>query len=129
VVNEEWRKGMLTSVWKGLDAVTGEDVDAALLHPVDNPLVAGATVAAVIAALGVGATIAVPTHAGRRGHPAGFARAAWPSLRRAPLTAGARSVLSENPEWVVHVPAGADCLVDIDVQSDLEGALAATDPR
>jgi nicotine blue oxidoreductase len=120
VVNERWAEGMLTSVWAGLAAAEAQAVDAVLLHPVDNPLVAEATVGAVIEALASGARIAVPSHAGRRGHPAGFARAAWPALRAAALDGGARSVLAEHPEWVVHVPAGADCLADIDTPAALE---------
>jgi CTP:molybdopterin cytidylyltransferase MocA len=118
VLNGRWRDGMLTSVWAGLDTL-GEDVDAVLLHPVDNPLVESTTVAAVLAALEAGAAIAVPSHAGRRGHPAGFARAVFPALRAAPLSGGARHVLADHPDWVVHVPAGADCLVDVDTPDDL----------
>jgi molybdenum cofactor cytidylyltransferase len=76
-------------------------------------------VAAVLAALEAGAAIAVPSHAGRRGHPAGFARAVFPALRAAPLSKGARHVLADHPDWVVHVPAGADCLVDVDTPDDL----------
>jgi len=123
VVNARWREGMLTSVWAGLDACEALGVDAVLVHPVDNPLVADATVRAVTEALAAGAPIAVPTHAGRRGHPAGFARVAWPALRAAPLEGGARRVLAERPDWVVHVPAGPDCLVDIDTPEALREAL------
>jgi CTP:molybdopterin cytidylyltransferase MocA len=32
-------------------------------------------------------------------------------------------VLAEHPEWVVHVPAGRDCLLDIDTPDDLRKAL------
>jgi CTP:molybdopterin cytidylyltransferase MocA len=28
-------------------------------------------------------------------------------------------VLADHPDWVVHVPAGADCLVDVDTPDDL----------
>jgi CTP:molybdopterin cytidylyltransferase MocA len=129
VVNRRWAEGMLTSVWAGLDAAESLHVDAVLLHPVDSPLVAEATVTAVLEALGKGATIAVPSHGGRRGHPAGFARAAWPAMRAAALDGGARSVLAQRPEWVVHVPAGPDCLVDIDTPEALEAALSALDSR
>jgi CTP:molybdopterin cytidylyltransferase MocA len=82
-VNERWREGMLTSVWVGLDAAEALDAEAVLLHPVDNPFVAPATIDAVVVALANGAEIAVPSHAGRRGHPAGFARPSWPALRAA----------------------------------------------
>jgi CTP:molybdopterin cytidylyltransferase MocA len=127
VVNRRWAEGMLTSVWAGLDAAERLGVDAVLLHPVDNPVVAAATVGAVLGALASGARIAVPSHGGRRGHPAGFARAAWPALRAATLDGGARSVLAEHPQWVVHVPAGPDCLVDIDTKDALEATLETLD--
>jgi CTP:molybdopterin cytidylyltransferase MocA len=120
VVNPRYPEGMLTSVCAGLDAAEALGADAVLLHPVDNPVVEPATVTAVLAALDGGATIAIPSHAGRRGHPAGFARPAWAALRAAPLAQGARSVLAARPEWVVHVAAGPDCLVDVDTPADVE---------
>jgi nicotine blue oxidoreductase len=120
VVNERWREGMLTSVWAGLDAAEALGAEAVLLHPVDNPLVEPATIDAVLAALAGGAEIAVPRHAGRRGHPAGFARATWPALRAAPRDRGARVVLSQHEDRVVGVPAGEDCLVDLDSPRDLD---------
>jgi CTP:molybdopterin cytidylyltransferase MocA len=121
VVNRRWRRGMLTSVWKGLDAAEALAGDAVLLHPVDNPFVEPATIDAVVGALAGGAEIAVPSHGGRRGHPAGFARSVWPALRAAPLEGGARTVLAARPDRVVHVAAGPDCLVDLDTPADLEG--------
>ncbi len=122
VVNGRWKEGMLTSVQAGLDAAQALEAEAVLLHPVDNPLVAPETVSAVIEALAGGARIAVPTHAGRRGHPAGFARDTWPALRAVPPDAGARSLLAARPEWVVHVAAGPDCLLDLDTPEDLAEA-------
>lgn len=121
-VNDRWREGMLTSVWVGLDAAEAFGAEAVLLHPVDNPFVAPATIEAVVVALNRGAEIAVPSHAGRRGHPAGFARSCWPALRAAPLDGGARTVLAAKPERVVHVTAGPDCLVDVDTPGDFEAA-------
>jgi len=129
VVNPRYPEGMLTSVWAGLDAAEALGADAVLLHPVDNPVVEPATVTAVLAALHGGATIAIPSHAGRRGHPAGFARPAWAALRAAPLAQGARSVLAARPEWVVHVAAGPDCLVDVDTAADFAALARAPRPR
>jgi len=122
-VNERWRDGMLTSLWAGLDEAEGTGAEAVLVHPVDNPFVSAATVDAVVAALERGATIAVPSHGGRRGHPAGFARAAFPALRDADPARGARAVLAEHPDWIVHVPAEPDCLVDVDTPADLRDSL------
>jgi CTP:molybdopterin cytidylyltransferase MocA len=119
-VNERWREGMLGSLWCGLDAVEARGgADAVLVHPVDNPLVSADTVAAVIGSLRAGSRIAVPSHRGRRGHPAGFASSLWPALRGAPVAQGARSVLAAHPDLVVHVPSAEDCLVDLDTPQDL----------
>jgi nicotine blue oxidoreductase len=123
VVNDRWRDGMLTSLWAGLDSAEAQGADAVLVHPVDNPYVRPRTVEAVVAALVGGATIAVPSHGGRRGHPAAFARTAWPALRTADPARGARSVLADHPGWVVHVEAGPDCLVDVDTPADLCASL------
>ena len=119
VVNEGWREGMLSSIWRGLDEAERQAADAVLVHPVDNPLVADDTLSAVLAALRAGATIAVASHGGRRGHPAGFARATWPALCAASPQAGARQVLADNPAWITHVEVGPDCLVDLDVPADV----------
>ncbi len=120
VVNPLYREGMLSSVLRGLEAAEAAGADAILLHPVDHPLVDPATVDRVVAALEAGAVIAVPSYDGRRGHPTGFARAAWPALRGAPVEWGARAVLLEHPEWVVHVPGDPGCAAGINTREDFE---------
>ncbi len=119
VVNEDWRSGMLSSLWRGLDVAESLGADAVLVHPVDNPFVSSGAVRSVMDALRAGARIAVPSHAGRRGHPAGFARSVFSALRSAPPESGARQVLADNPAWVVHLEAGPDCLYDVDTPEDL----------
>jgi CTP:molybdopterin cytidylyltransferase MocA len=114
VENEAWSDGMLSSVWCGLDAAENLAADAVLLHPVDHPLVSPATVDRVVDALRQGAFAAVPTHAGRRGHPGGFGREAFDPLRAAPLDQGARAVLAGHAHRVVHVEGDPGCLVGID---------------
>jgi CTP:molybdopterin cytidylyltransferase MocA len=121
VVNDRYREtGMLGSVLRGLEAAESRGADALLLHPVDHPLTAPTTVDAVVAALRAGARIAVPSHGGRRGHPAGFAAAAWPALRQAPAAEGARAVLAAHPHWIVHVPGDPGCRRGIDTRADYE---------
>jgi molybdenum cofactor cytidylyltransferase len=85
---------------------------------VDHPLVAPETVDRVLEALARGARNAVPSHAGRRGHPGGFARDAFPALRAAPPERGARAVLHDHPEWIVHVPGDPGCVAGIDTPED-----------
>jgi molybdenum cofactor cytidylyltransferase len=118
VVNVRHAEGMLTSILAGLEAAEAAGADAVLVHPVDHPLIEPGTVDAVIAALGRGSIIAVPSHEARRGHPAGFARACWPALRAADAAEGARGVLARHPEWIEHIPAGPDCLAGVNTPED-----------
>jgi CTP:molybdopterin cytidylyltransferase MocA len=122
--NPRPERGMLSSILRGLDAAEAAGADAVLLHPVDHPLVDPATVDRVVAGLHGGAVVAVPTHGSRRGHPGGFARAAWAALREAPAGRGARAVLADHPEWVVHVPGDPGCVLGIDTPADYERWIA-----
>ncbi len=124
VVNDRWREGMLSSVWRGLDAAEAEAADAVLLHPVDHPLVQPATIDRVIRALSFSAAIAVPTWDGRRGHPGGFHRSVFAELRAAPPDRGARAVLAADPGRVVHVPGDPGCVTGIDTPGDYVRALS-----
>jgi CTP:molybdopterin cytidylyltransferase MocA len=83
VVNRAWKKGMLGSARVGLAEALRAKPEAILVHPVDHPDVATATLrllaAAMDAALGAYkgpkkdrdrfAYAVVPRHDGRRGHP------------------------------------------------------------
>jgi CTP:molybdopterin cytidylyltransferase MocA len=120
ILNPRPDDGMLGSILRGLEAAEARGADAVLLHPVDHPFTSPATTDAVIAALAAGALVAVPSYGGRRGHPAGFSRAAWPALRAAPRGRGARAVLAEHPEWLVHVPGDEGCVAGIDTPEDYE---------
>lgn len=128
VENPRPEQGMLSSILRGLEEADAAGADAVLLHPTDHPLVDAATVDRVIEALHAGAVIAVPAHGGRRGHPGGFARAAWTALRDAPPDRGARAVLADHPEWVVHVPGDPGCVLGIDTPADYERWVAGVSP-
>jgi len=125
VVNEGYDDGMLGSVIAGLDAADQAGADAVLLHPVDHPLVAPATVDRVADAVRAGALIAVPSYGGRRGHPGGFARGAWTALRAAPRTEGARYVLASHPDWIHHVEGDRGCVAGIDTPEDYRRLIGA----
>ena len=124
VANDRWREGMLSSVWRGLDAAEAEAADAVLLHPVDHPLVQPATIDRVIQALSSSAAIVVPTWEGRRGHPGGFRRSVFAELRAAPPDRGARAVLAADPRRVVHVAGDPGCVNGIDTPGDYARALS-----
>jgi nicotine blue oxidoreductase len=129
VRNERHRVGMLSSVLAGLDEAQTRGAEAILLQPVDHALTEAETVERVIAALQAGATIAVPSFQDRRGHPGGFARAAWAALRSADPAQGARQVLAEHPEWIVHVPGGAGSIQSIDTPGQFADVLADRSDR
>src|SRR5262245_8425664 len=117
-LNPGYRAGMLSSVLAGLDAAESARADAMLLHPVDHPFVDVATIERVLLALRQGARIAVPSYEGRRGHPGGFAADTWPALRAAPVEVGARAVLAEHPDWIVHCEGDSGCIAGIDTPAD-----------
>jgi len=129
VINPEPTRGMLSSLLVGLDEAERLESEAVLIHPVDHPLVAPATISGVVAALREGARVAVPSVGGRRGHPGGFSRHAWPALRSASPTRGARAVLAEHPDWIVHVPGDPGCIAGIDTASDYERLIGPLPPE
>lgn len=99
-----------------------------LIALADMPAIVPASHATVAAALRQGASIAVPTFEGRRGHPVGFA-ARW----RAELLAlhgdqGARRLLQAAPAEIELVALDdPGILADIDTPADL-AAMPAVDP-
>ena len=129
MVNPDPDAGMLGSVHLGLDAAEARGAGAVLIHPVDHPLVAPATIDRVVEALLGGAMIAVPSHQDRRGHPAGFARQTWPALRAAPAEQGAKVVLRQHPEWIRHVLGDAGCRQGIDTADDYRRLLGERPPK
>ncbi|KXB31172.1 molybdopterin-guanine dinucleotide biosynthesis protein MobA [Dechloromonas denitrificans] len=98
-----------------------------LIALADMPAIAPASHVAVAEALRRGASIAVPTFAGQRGHPVGFA-ARW----RAELAAvqgdhGARQLLQGAPSEIEFVTLDdPGILADIDTPADL-AAMPAVD--
>jgi CTP:molybdopterin cytidylyltransferase MocA len=87
-------RGQLSSLLVGLDAAEQTTPDGVIVCPVDVPLFAPSTVAALVAAAQrPGLTIARPAWRGRHGHPVLFMRGVFDELRQADLSAGARAVV------------------------------------
>jgi CTP:molybdopterin cytidylyltransferase MocA len=124
-------RGMASSIECGFVWAARTTCAGALLWPCDHPLVQPTTVAALIEewndALGRGVTdvaAAVPTVAGRGGHPALMGRALFGPLSScAALPMGARSVLRASAVRRVPV-ADAGCVVDVD-ESAIADAVAS----
>jgi len=105
----------IDSLRAGLRALPPE-TRAAVVLPVDHPLVEAATVQELIGAFNRrGAAIVLPTHSGRRGHPVLFGAELFGELLDADLAEGARSVIRGHVADVEEVQvADGGVLVDVD---------------
>lgn len=109
--------GLARSLRAGLAALPAEWAGV-LVALADMPAVRPATYRALAAALRAGAPAVVPVHAGRRGNPAGLARASLPALRALEGDRGARALLDAigAQEIAVDDPG---VLLDLDRPEDL----------
>ena len=105
VINSEWERGPLSSIHAGLRSLPqNSDVDAALICPVDHPLVTLRLVSAIVATFDrSGKAIVVPSYLGRRGHPVLFAARLFPELLNAPMDVGARAVVRAHRDEIEEV--------------------------
>jgi molybdenum cofactor cytidylyltransferase len=123
VRNPDPSRGQLSSLLVGMDAVVTRSTEGVLMTLVDVPLIRVSTVTAVIAAWhDARAPIVRPAIGDRHGHPVIFDRAVLDELRRAPIDAGAKSVVRAHEAEIVNVPVEDEgCLTDVDTPSDYEG--------
>jgi CTP:molybdopterin cytidylyltransferase MocA len=90
VVNEDYQRGMTTSLQCGLRTLPPQ-VDSVLFTLVDHPAVSTATIKSLLAA--PWPQLRVPRHGGRRGHPIWFSRELIPEFLAIPETGAARDVV------------------------------------
>lgn len=85
----------------------------------DMPLLRAATIRAIADALATGASVAIPVHAGRRGHPVGFAAHHGPALQALTGDEGARSIVARHREAVREIAVDdAGIHADVDTRED-----------
>jgi molybdenum cofactor cytidylyltransferase len=120
VENPNADEGQLSSVLAGLAAADHPGVRGILVTPVDAPMIAPATVAALIAAFRAGvAPVVRATHLGRHGHPVIFAREVFGDLRHADPAVGARAVVRAHAARSVDLEVeDPGVLGDIDTPAD-----------
>ena len=116
------RAEQISSLRLGLAQLANAPAAAALVWPVDHPLVMLESVLALVDAhQRTGAPIVVPVYHGRRGHPALFARETWRELMTV-ADGGARAVVHAYGTRVHEVPVDdPGVLRDIDTRADLRG--------
>ena len=118
VVNEEWERGISSSVREGLLALE-PGTEAAIFLLADQPLVTRRVIAALLRRWReTRALIVAPFHKGRRGNPVLFSRPLFPQLLSLKGEGGGRALISRYEEEVERVEAGEGVLLDIDTPED-----------
>lgn len=129
VVNEDWDRGIASSVRAGLEALR-ERAGAAVIALADQPLVGDEAVRRLVRAWDGGAIAAVATYDGAPRNPVLLDASVWDAVSEA-LSGddGARVWLRAHPEHVTHVECGAvGSATDVDTVEDL-AALAGQEER
>ena len=121
VVNEDYDRGMLSSLQTGL-RVLPEDVEAAAFTLVDHPGLKVETLERLMAASDAsGALLTLPTYKGKRGHPALIRPKLIGELLALPAEASPKGVLRGRYSEAVFVEVDDSAVVaDIDRPEELE---------
>lgn len=110
--------GMGASLAAGVAA--SRDAHGWLIGLADMPFIQSSTLQRVAQSLKTGAPLAVPFHAGRRGHPVGFSAAYRDELLALSGDAGARAILARAAAALVRLDVNdPGILFDVDTPSDL----------
>jgi molybdenum cofactor cytidylyltransferase len=129
VGNRRYREGMGTSLAYGVSACSWGS-DAFLVVLGDAPFFRPEDVRELVGERARGAAIAVPVHAGRRGHPVLLAGGYRDELESLSGDSGARGILERDAGSVVPVELDDDgFLVDIDERDDYEAVREGLSPR
>lgn len=116
VINQEYKKGMLSSIRAGLKALDTYAIDGALVCPVDHPKVDRRVIDRLIERFEkTRPPVALPVSGGRRGHPVLFSKTVFEELLQAPDSVGARQVVWDHSNDVLEVEvddSGIHCDVD-----------------
>jgi molybdenum cofactor cytidylyltransferase len=119
VLNPDPRRGQLSSIHCGLDALQPDEVDALFIAPVDVPRIGAGTLRRMIESLGEHRLV-VPTFGGRRGHPTLFSAALFPALGAAPMDQGARAVVHATSDRLEMETDDPGVVEDFDAPEHLE---------
>lgn len=117
--NEEWKKGMLSSVIKGIRSLPA-DTSAAIIYPADYPFIAGKLLDEITEAyFKSGKGIVVPVCKGRRGHPVLIDRKYFGEIERLDYERGLRLLLEKfSSDIFEHPTDDENIFFDIDTMED-----------
>lgn len=119
VNNTGYAQGLSTSLHAGLAALP-PDCDGAVIFLGDMPRIESSDIAALITTAKDRNTICVPISNGNVGNPVLWGAAYFPEMMQLSGDAGAKQLLAQHAERVVHVPIASDRIfTDIDTPADL----------
>ena len=126
VVNGEWEQGQLTSINAGLGALLKDGLEAAIVCPVDHPLISNRLIVGLLAAFRESKRrIVLPVFQGHRGHPVLFSSDVFEELRNADVSVGAREVVRNHPKDVYEMVTDEEGVaINIDTPEDYEAKIA-----
>ena len=106
-------RGQLSSLIVGLNAADKPGVTGILVAPVDAPLIAASTVAALLSQyVSSRAPIVRATYRGRHGHPVIFSRSVFEDLRHADPSQGAKAVVRAYSSGAIDLDVEDPGVVD-----------------
>lgn len=130
VVNNDFGKGMLSSIQCGVRALSSES-EGVLLCLIDQPQIPPGVFTELIASFPANpAKILVPVHQSRRGHPILLPSSYYPNILQLAGGSGLRTLLHKHPERVLEIPCDAPEVVrDMDIPEDYWREIAGLGSR
>ena len=120
VHNSDWEGGQATSLHAALRGI-GDEYEAALFMPVDQPLLSPVLLRKLVGLWRSGYALAAPRVDGTvRGSPALFDRDFWPELLRIDGDVGGRELLRRHAELVGTAEVDGQMLRDIDTTDQMQ---------
>ncbi len=131
VINEDYRRGMLSSIKSGL-ALISPNADAALIALVDQPMITKEITDSLIDAFDAGEKgIVLPTYRGKRGHPVIIAAKYFDDVMQLDEAApeGMRQFIDGHRNDTLEVPVDTTAVIeDIDLPEDYERLSKQAEP-
>jgi molybdenum cofactor cytidylyltransferase len=123
VENDDWERGMGTSIRVGIKELS-DSTEAAVLLTCDQPLVDSAVIAELVQTQKrTGKPIVASSYANTLGIPAIFDKSCFPALLALPDDSGAKSIIVSRHDGVASI-SFEDGGIDIDTAEDFERLVA-----
>jgi molybdenum cofactor cytidylyltransferase len=123
IENGEWRRGVGTSIRRGLEQLPNM-VEAVVLLACDQPYLDASIVSQLLAArIETGKPIVASSYADTLGVPALFDRSCFDDLLALPDDSGAKSLMAARPNDIAAIPFEKGA-IDIDTPADFQRLIA-----